>query len=243
MPNVVAANGKFHDKGFDIVSISLDRANETAKLSKFIQAHQMASPQIFDGKYWHSEVAQAYAIDSIPHAFLIDGDSGVILADGVEVRGGGLTTQSKRHLRGEASGSKLSYAVYEYELCEGDCAVCHGRFTLRRPISAPELKACPACKKPVRKVISTFSSPIKLKPTSFPTPKKPALRCLNDLARGSTRSSRRTSVRLFLCVPLRPLREALFCSFEQPREEKEVPHAKVAKERKGRDQSFCAENV
>ena len=26
--------------------------------------------------------------------------------------------------------------LYEYELCEGDCKVCGGRFTLRRPLDA-----------------------------------------------------------------------------------------------------------
>ena len=51
---------------------------------------------------------------------------------------------------------------YEYELCEGDCVVCGGKFTLQRPLSAAPLTKCPACKKPVRRVWSTFSSPKKL---------------------------------------------------------------------------------
>ena len=49
--------------------------------------------------------------------------------------------------------------LYEYELCEGDCKVCGGKFTLRRPLSAAPLTQCPACKKPVRRVFSTFNSP------------------------------------------------------------------------------------
>ena len=49
--------------------------------------------------------------------------------------------------------------LYEYELCEGDCAVCGGKFTLFRPLSAAPLTKCPACKKPVRKVFSKFNSP------------------------------------------------------------------------------------
>lgn len=57
--------------------------------------------------------------------------------------------------------------LYEYELCEGDCAVCGGNFTLRRPVTAPELKACPACKKPVRKLFSTFNTPKITKPFSL----------------------------------------------------------------------------
>ncbi len=52
--------------------------------------------------------------------------------------------------------------LYEYELCEGNCVVCGGKFTLRRPLDAKELTNCPACKKPVRKVLSTFNSPRKL---------------------------------------------------------------------------------
>ncbi|TAL05077.1 MAG: zinc ribbon domain-containing protein, partial [Verrucomicrobia bacterium] len=53
--------------------------------------------------------------------------------------------------------------IYEYELCEGDCAACGGKFTLNRPLSAKPLTHCPACKKPVRKIFSTFSAPTKTK--------------------------------------------------------------------------------
>lgn len=54
---------------------------------------------------------------------------------------------------------QLPMPLYEFELCEGDCKVCGGRFTLRRPLSAAPLTKCPACKKPVRRVFSTFNSP------------------------------------------------------------------------------------
>jgi putative FmdB family regulatory protein len=52
--------------------------------------------------------------------------------------------------------------IYEYELCEGECKVCGGKFTLHRPLSAAPLTKCPACKKPVRKVLSSFNSPSQL---------------------------------------------------------------------------------
>jgi len=73
---------------------------------------------------------------------------------------------------------------YEYELCEGDCTVCGGKFTLRRPLSAPELTKCPACKKPVRKVISAFTSPNKLKPLSISDAKKAGFTVLKRLGKG-----------------------------------------------------------
>jgi len=74
--------------------------------------------------------------------------------------------------------------LYEYELCEGDCKVCGGKFTLNRPLSAKPLTNCPACKKPVRKTISTFSSPHKLKPLSISDAKKSGFQVYKKLGKG-----------------------------------------------------------
>ena len=74
--------------------------------------------------------------------------------------------------------------IYEYELCEGDCKVCGGKFTLMRPLSARPLTQCPACKKPVRKVISSFNSPIKLKPTSISDAKKAGFTVFKKSSKG-----------------------------------------------------------
>lgn len=71
--------------------------------------------------------------------------------------------------------------IYEYELCEGDCAVCGGRFTLVRPLSAPPLTHCPACKKPVRKVLSTFNSPRRV---SFTDAKKAGFSVFKKIGKG-----------------------------------------------------------
>lgn len=62
--------------------------------------------------------------------------------------------------------------LYEYELKEGTCAACTGRFTLRRPLSAPELTQCPACRRPVRKLMSGFNTPTITKPVSVSDAKK-----------------------------------------------------------------------
>jgi len=74
--------------------------------------------------------------------------------------------------------------LYEYELCEGDCKVCGGKFTLRRPVSAPPLTKCPACHRPVRKVLSTFNSPIKLKPLSISDAKKAGFTIYKRVSKG-----------------------------------------------------------
>ena len=74
--------------------------------------------------------------------------------------------------------------IYEYELCDGECTVCGGQFTLRRPLSAAPLTHCPDCQKPVRKVISTFTSPMKLKPLSISDAKKAGFTVLKRSGKG-----------------------------------------------------------
>ncbi|MFN0068231.1 MAG: FmdB family zinc ribbon protein [Limisphaerales bacterium] len=74
--------------------------------------------------------------------------------------------------------------LYEYELCEGGCVVCGGRFTLRRPLDAKELTHCPACKKPVRKLISGFNTPKLTKPLSISDAKKAGFTVLKKTAKG-----------------------------------------------------------
>jgi putative FmdB family regulatory protein len=81
--------------------------------------------------------------------------------------------------------SKIHFMpLYEYELCEGDCKVCGGKFTLNRPLSATPLTNCPACRKPVRKIISSFSSPHKLKPVSISDAKKAGFTVLKKISKG-----------------------------------------------------------
>ena len=74
--------------------------------------------------------------------------------------------------------------LYEYELIDGDCKVCGGKFTLNRPASRPPLEKCPLCRKPVRKVISTFNSPTKLKPLSITDAKKAGFTVFKRIGKG-----------------------------------------------------------
>ncbi len=86
VPNLVAAYEKYHAKGFEVLGVSLDQAQQGSKLSKFAQEHGMAWPQIYDGKYWQSDIAAKYGVQSIPRPILVDGDTGVILAAGPAAR-------------------------------------------------------------------------------------------------------------------------------------------------------------
>jgi thiol-disulfide isomerase/thioredoxin len=70
VPNVKAAYEKLHDKGFEIVGISLDESKD--KLADFIKDKGLAWPQYFDGKGWGNKFAQEFAVNSIPSMWLVD---------------------------------------------------------------------------------------------------------------------------------------------------------------------------
>ena len=70
MPNVVAAYKKLHEKGFEIVGISLDQ--DQAKMDTATKKHGMTWAQYFDGKGWENKISSGFGIQSIPAAWLLD---------------------------------------------------------------------------------------------------------------------------------------------------------------------------
>ncbi len=82
LPNVISAYEKHHAAGLEILGISLDDERSKAKLPSFIKDKKMNWPQVCDGKGWDASVGQLYNVHSIPATFLIDGDSGKVLAVG-----------------------------------------------------------------------------------------------------------------------------------------------------------------
>ncbi len=98
LPNLTKNYETYHDKGLEVLGISLDQANAEAKLASFTKAKNMPWPQVYDGKYWSAAVGQLYYIDSIPRAFLVDGNTGKILATGDTVRGPALSKTIEKAL-------------------------------------------------------------------------------------------------------------------------------------------------
>lgn len=75
-PNVVRAYQKYKNKGFDILSVSLDR--NRASWLKAIEADNMTWHHISDLKYWQSDAAKTYQVSSIPATFLLNKDGSII---------------------------------------------------------------------------------------------------------------------------------------------------------------------
>ena len=84
MPNVKAAYEKYHEKGFEIIGVSLDRAIEP--LQEYIADNGIAWANIFDADQ-EASLADQFSITSIPSIFLLD-STGKIVA--VNTRGDAL---------------------------------------------------------------------------------------------------------------------------------------------------------
>lgn len=72
MPNVKTVYKQFHDKGFEILGVSLDQSE--AGFRGYVDELDIPWPQIYDGKGWNSAVGRKYGITSIPATFLLDRD-------------------------------------------------------------------------------------------------------------------------------------------------------------------------
>jgi len=83
IPDILKIYQAQHDKGFDIIGISLDNSRED--LEGFIDENKMSWRQYFDGRGWNNELAQRYGIHSIPSTFLLD-RNGVIIGRDLESR-------------------------------------------------------------------------------------------------------------------------------------------------------------
>ncbi len=93
MPNVISAYETYHDKGFEVVGISLDE--DAAALKKFTEANGMKWPQYFDGKSWGNVLAGEYGIKGIPATFLINKEGKIIATN---LRGDELGQTIKKEL-------------------------------------------------------------------------------------------------------------------------------------------------
>jgi peroxiredoxin len=75
-PNVVKAYNKYHDKGFEILGVSLDQ--EKAKWEAAIQQDGLIWKHVSDLGGWASAPAQLYGVSSIPATVLLDQEGKII---------------------------------------------------------------------------------------------------------------------------------------------------------------------
>ena len=78
-PNIVNVYEKYHDKGLNIIGVSLDRPGQKDKWLQAIEEDNLAWNQVSNLMFWQDPIAQQYGVRAIPAAFLLD-ENGVIVA-------------------------------------------------------------------------------------------------------------------------------------------------------------------
>jgi len=75
MPEMKKLYADMHDKGLEVLGISLDQPEAKGGLTKlkdYVSTNSIAWPQYYQGNYWSSEFSTSWGINSIPCVFLID---------------------------------------------------------------------------------------------------------------------------------------------------------------------------
>lgn len=87
LPGLSAAYEKYHGRGFDVLGVSFDKENAEEAIRRVAEQYKAPWPHIYEGKFWDTTLGKKYVIQGIPAAFLVDGDTGEILAVGNDLRG------------------------------------------------------------------------------------------------------------------------------------------------------------
>ncbi len=80
-PNLVKLYDKYHNKGFDIIGVSLDKTKE--QWTKAIAEDSLSWSQISNLKHWRDPIASTYGVREIPAGFLLD-KNGIIVAKNIK---------------------------------------------------------------------------------------------------------------------------------------------------------------
>lgn len=93
-PNVVKMYNKYHEKGLEILGVSLD--DKKANWIKAIKDDGLIWNHVSDLKGWSSSAAKLYGVSGIPHIILID-QKGIIIAK--NLRGEELENKLKEYIK------------------------------------------------------------------------------------------------------------------------------------------------
>ena len=75
-PNMVALYKEFHEKGLNIIGVSLD--SDSSEWITAIAVDQLNWPQISNLKQWEDPIAKLYNVSAIPATFLLDADGNIV---------------------------------------------------------------------------------------------------------------------------------------------------------------------
>lgn len=95
VPHLRAAREQFGSRGFEVLGVALD-TGAASLVQRFVTQNEMTWEQIHQDA---GKIAERYGVTAIPAPFLIDGDTGEILAHGDELLGKSLAATIAKHLK------------------------------------------------------------------------------------------------------------------------------------------------
>ena len=81
MPAVLNTYRQFHERGVEIVGVSLDKDKDA--LLATVRKKGMTWPQYYDGRGWENDLSVRYGVRGIPEMWLVD-TGGRVVATGVQ---------------------------------------------------------------------------------------------------------------------------------------------------------------
>jgi peroxiredoxin len=78
-PNMVALYNKYHDKGLNIIGVSLDKTAD--KWKEAIAKDGLPWAQVSNLMYWDEPIAKQYGVEQIPAPFVLDASGKVVARD------------------------------------------------------------------------------------------------------------------------------------------------------------------
>ncbi len=77
-PNVVRMYNQYHDKGLEIVGVSLDKAGQKDRWLKAIEQDKLTWKHVSNLQGWQEPIAQTYGVRSIPATYILDKDGKIV---------------------------------------------------------------------------------------------------------------------------------------------------------------------
>lgn len=78
-PNVVAIYNQYHEKGLNIIGVSLDK--DAAKWKEAIAKDGLTWNQVSNLKFWQEPIAELYNVKAIPAMFILDANGTIVAKD------------------------------------------------------------------------------------------------------------------------------------------------------------------
>jgi thiol-disulfide isomerase/thioredoxin len=75
MPDLIETYKEYHDQGFEIIGISLDK--NQSQLEQYMQDKGITWQQYYDGLGWSNKMAKRFGVRGIPHIVLVDRNGAV----------------------------------------------------------------------------------------------------------------------------------------------------------------------